>query len=337
MDTLTHALVGISLTGLAFGNPEIAQNPEAQQAIFIATFIGSQGPDFDIIYRCKSKVSYYQHHRGLSHSILTLGIMSLITSLLLNQLIPEAQLPTILFWTLLAAFLHVGMDLLTPYNLNLFKPINEKTFSWNIMFIIDPFVLSILGIGIVLWLLTPLHPFDIFSFAFIVIGLYLLLRTVIYAYLLNYLRKKIVALKPGFKRFTLMPCFLPTKWDLTLENEKQITTGQISILPIEISFDKTFSKHSGRNASKLINRTYQMPEIQAFLKEAKHLHIETEELSNGYLVKWIDLGHRFRNRYPYTAFIILNYNLEILYADFGWRSKKIPSWLYQEGYLTKKF
>ena len=328
MDTVTHALIGVGLAGLAIGNPEISQNPSVPQALFWATCIGSQGPDFDIVYRLKSKASYYNHHRGLSHSIPTLTLMSLATSLVLKLIFPQAALWTLSFWTIVAALIHVGTDLLTPYNTKILEPLSKKALSWNIMFIIDPFLIIVFSVGIVLWGSTILSSQTIFSFCFVLSGLYLLLRISIFTMVSFNLKAQLTKnFGQKVEKYTLMPRLLPAKWDLVVETDKVIQLGTVSIFPFDLNFNEELIKTSDIFKTKLIMKNSTSPEIEAFIKEAKHLFVEVKTFGEGYWMEWIDLGHRVRNKYPYTAITILDSELETIYIDFGWRQKKIPSWI----------
>lgn len=58
MDSLSHGLIGLAVAGLS-GHPFSLNDP-----IYLATAIGAQAPDFDIIVQLKDNFSYIKQHRA---------------------------------------------------------------------------------------------------------------------------------------------------------------------------------------------------------------------------------------------------------------------------------
>ncbi|MBB6444106.1 metal-dependent hydrolase [Bacillus benzoevorans] len=85
---------------------------------------------------------------------------------------------TFLFWTFLAILLHVLFDICNIYGTQALRPWNQKWIALNILPIFDPFIMSLLVLGTVLWILG-FSPGMVFSFVYILILLYILLRYVI--------------------------------------------------------------------------------------------------------------------------------------------------------------
>ena len=69
MDTSTHVLMGLGLASLAQVDPIVSGNEALTQAVLIGTVIGSNAPDFDILYHLKGNNSYLKNHRSHSHSL----------------------------------------------------------------------------------------------------------------------------------------------------------------------------------------------------------------------------------------------------------------------------
>ena len=83
MDTSTHVLMGLGLASLAQVDPIVSGNEALTQAVLIGTVIGSNAPDFDILYHLKGNNSYLKNHRSHSHSLPVLPIWAILISLLI--------------------------------------------------------------------------------------------------------------------------------------------------------------------------------------------------------------------------------------------------------------
>ena len=121
--------------------------------------LASETPDLDIVTALGGSVSYLQHHRGITHSLVgapfvaagTLAIVYLIYCLLLwrgrkLKLAPNWLL--LYFYALLAAVLHIFLDFTNSYGVRPFAPFNRKWYSWDILFVIDPILLVVLILAV---------------------------------------------------------------------------------------------------------------------------------------------------------------------------------------------
>ena len=55
MDTFSHIVIGFGIGALAQMDPAVSSNQTLSQAVILGVVIGSNAPDFDIIYRLKRK------------------------------------------------------------------------------------------------------------------------------------------------------------------------------------------------------------------------------------------------------------------------------------------
>ena len=150
MDNLTHTLtaVAISQTGL---------NRKTRFAT-LTLIVAANAPDLDIVAGLKSSIAYLHYHRGITHSILGIVCLAIILTGLMylagKSARPKPGLPLKAGWLMLAALLgttsHLLLDFTNQYGVRLFLPFSGRWYAWDIMFIFDPLLLSllILGLGI---------------------------------------------------------------------------------------------------------------------------------------------------------------------------------------------
>jgi inner membrane protein len=117
--------------------------------------LASEAPDADFAAALGGSVSYLQHHRGFTHTLLgapfvaafVLAIVYGIYRLLLRRgrkpkLAPDWRL--LYLYALMAALIHILLDFTNSYGVRPFAPFNWKWYSWDILFVVDPIILTVL-------------------------------------------------------------------------------------------------------------------------------------------------------------------------------------------------
>ena len=153
MEPLTHFLTGACLGRSGFNR---------RTALATATMtLAAEAPDLDVFESLKGPVFGFGHHRGFTHSFLGLvpvealvvGFIYLIWRLR-GRKIKNPNLPPhwgLLFgFAYLAGLTHILLDFTNNYGVRPFWPFSEKWYSWDIVFIADPFILVLLVGGLVL-------------------------------------------------------------------------------------------------------------------------------------------------------------------------------------------
>jgi inner membrane protein len=135
----THTFVGfaISRTGLAKWVPHAT----------MTAVIAANLPDIDIVAEIGSMPSYIEHHRGITHSIVGVPLLSL-------ALAGGLYAFTRNFWrtfvvALIAMATHPALDFSNPYGYRPFLPFNGTWYYGDTVFIIDPIMDLILLLGII--------------------------------------------------------------------------------------------------------------------------------------------------------------------------------------------
>ena len=151
MDNLTHTLTGIAISQAGF-------NRKTRYAT-LALVIGSNLPDIDSVSGFWGSVTYLEHHRGITHSIIgvaTLGIALAAGIYLLGKRArPKATGPPLDGrWLLLACCVATGSHLLfdftNSYGVRPFLPFSGQWYAWGIEPIVDPllWLALIAGLGL---------------------------------------------------------------------------------------------------------------------------------------------------------------------------------------------
>ena len=123
--------------------------------------LAAEAPDIDVVGNFKDPVFGFAHHRGFTHSFLGLifvsalvvGFVYLIWRVRGKKLKDPALPPrwVVLFgFAYLAGVVHILLDFTNNYGVRPFWPFNEKWYSWDIVFIVEPAILIFLVGGLVL-------------------------------------------------------------------------------------------------------------------------------------------------------------------------------------------
>ena len=147
MDNLTHTLFALAM---AKGGLEQV-TPRATAALLI----GANLPDIDLVTLFWGNIHYLDYHRGFTHSILGIILGALILAVIIywaNHLIRKAPLPPALWRLFLVALAgtasHLLLDYTNSYGIRPLLPFNGQWFAWDIVFIVDPWILLILFLGL---------------------------------------------------------------------------------------------------------------------------------------------------------------------------------------------
>jgi inner membrane protein len=148
MDGLTHSLVG--LTSAKAGLARLSPYTTA------ACILSANAPDIDVVsFFFGGRWALLQHHRGVTHSVIgTLVLGALIPSILFaieraiarwRKMAPTIKYRGLLLASLIAAATHPVMDWTNNYGVRPLLPWNGRWFYGDLVFIVDPYLVLILG------------------------------------------------------------------------------------------------------------------------------------------------------------------------------------------------
>ena len=122
--------------------------------------LAAEAPDLDVLSRFGGPAFGFAHHRGFTHSFLgipidaaaVVGFVYLIWRLRGRKVNDPNLLPRwglLFFYACLAGLSHILLDFTNNYGVRPFWPFSEKWYSWDIVFIFEPIMFSILLLGLI--------------------------------------------------------------------------------------------------------------------------------------------------------------------------------------------
>jgi inner membrane protein len=131
--------------------------------------LAAEAPDLDVLSRLKGPAFGFAHHRGFTHSFLgvpidaalVLGFVYLIWRLR-GRKINDPDLPPrwglLFLFACLAGLSHILLDFTNNYGVRPFWPFSGKWYSWDIVFIFEPIMFSMLLLGLIApWLFSRIE------------------------------------------------------------------------------------------------------------------------------------------------------------------------------------
>lgn len=149
MDPVTHLMTGacLSRTGL---------NRKTAYATLVMT-LAAEAPDLDIVWWIRGPVAAFEHHRGITHTLVGAPFVALfvVAAVWLYNRWRKRKPQQPVRWKLLYAFAllavlsHLLLDFTNNYGLRPFFPFNPRWYSWDIVFIVEPVILAALLVALV--------------------------------------------------------------------------------------------------------------------------------------------------------------------------------------------
>jgi len=152
LEPITHLLTGACLSRAGL-------NRKTGLAT-LTCVLAAEAPDADVLYYFRGSVTAFQHHRGFTHTFLgapivaaaTLaGVYAIYRLMKLRDWQPKhpPHWPLLFVYALIAALSHIFLDFTNNYGVRPLAPFNPRWYSWDIAFIVDPFILTALFLGLV--------------------------------------------------------------------------------------------------------------------------------------------------------------------------------------------
>jgi inner membrane protein len=142
MDNLTHSLTGLMLSQAGLKR----FYPRATLLLIVSANI----PDIDVVAIARGPLYYFEHHRGITHSIAALPVMALLSALIACAF-GRTMRGWLVAWGLagIGVASHLLLDWTNIYGIRLFLPFSAE---WVHLDLINLFDLLIWGVLLLGWL-----------------------------------------------------------------------------------------------------------------------------------------------------------------------------------------
>lgn len=302
MDPVTHGIIGLGIAALS-GEPT-SINP-----ITIGSVLGAMSPDIDIVVKYWGDYKYLKHHRGPTHSILSLLGISIIISTVLFFIFNDYSFSKIFIWTFLGCLSHTFFDGLNSYGVRPFMPFTKKKFLANILMLYDPILtalslaLVIINVEVKIKLLIALSTLVIY------ISFRLLMKNRVEKVI-----RKNYTLDTNNDEIHVLPDLTNFfKWDFIIKAQDYKIVGRMNYLnnKEEIITKLDHSNHS------LIQKAHSTP-LGKYFKEFTSSIVHTEVIikDDKIVLKLIDLRYYLKNNFMHHATIEFNSDKEHISSTF---------------------
>ncbi|MDR6549664.1 metal-dependent hydrolase [Paenibacillus qinlingensis] len=324
MDSASHLLFGVSLSGLACLAPGVVQEPTVVQAILAGTLIGSYAPDLDTVARLRGYGSYVRIHRGVTHSLPALFLWPLLISLPLAAVFGVWEHYFSLFlWTFLAVVCHVGLDALNVYGVQCLRPFTKKWIHLDTLCLYDPFLFVLHGAGAILWFVVwrgeaGSHIGEMYALIFAATLLYIGTQASQRNALMKLVEKEI-KLTTGVCR--LVPSLSWFYWQFIYESETSFYLGEIRSGKVVVLEQYSRKNYNSEGSHPIVKATMGTEGVRSFLHYAQNIYVCWNVKNDGYEVQWRDMRFWYKRKFSFGVDVQLDGNMNVVSDRIGMDKK----------------
>jgi inner membrane protein len=318
MDTSSHILIGFGLAALAQSDPVVSGSDALTQAVIIGSVIGSNAPDFDILYKLKGSSSYNKNHRSHSHSLLLLPIWALLIVMTLVLFFQNISYLHLFLWVFLSVIIHVVSDLLNVHGTQVLLPFKREWISFDTIPLVDPFITIVHLVGF--YCLLYFKPDVLFASIYSIIILYILLRFFYRSWITQQLREHFLRAST----IKVIPRASLLKWDIYIETKEDFLFG--CYLLNSLTIEHVTSKKTA--FPDVMEKCPAHQTINDFLSSTNYAFPFVKKQKNGYFIFWKDLRFRQKKFFSYLAIVYLSPDGRQIYSTYS-------GWLYSLKQLRK--
>jgi inner membrane protein len=281
MFNTTHTFVGIL----------VAQTGAGKWAKYgtLTAVIASNLPDIDSVAGLWGTATYLEHHRGFTHTLIGTPILALLLSLVMTAF--SENFGKTYAIALIAMATHPLLDFLNPYGVRPFLPLNSTWYYGDLVFIFDPYLDSILLIGIlVAWRsrLRQVAAWTCMATALAYIGVRIQLHAQAQAKL-----EVLVSDFPAVEQLEVLPQMMsPLRWDGIVKWDGRIAKYNVGASDPDRFIPTTPTPPNfvayRRSASEIADAAATSRSAAALLCFARFPMVRIEQAAGGYRVTFID-------------------------------------------------
>jgi len=225
--------------------------------------------------------SYLHHHRDLTHGVVGAPLLALAAAGALRLGLAGARFLPLLGCSLLGAGLHVLMDLWTSYGTRALSPFDRTWYAWDTVFIVDPWVLLLLGAGLVAWR-SPQLARQLASLSLGLVAAYVGARFLLHAQAVATARERV----PRAVRLAALPHPLsPLRWRIIADTGPDYWIGTLSLE----GDSPPLARRPKRSETPAVGIARRSEVAAIFLDFSRFPWLEVADDPEGTAVTWSDL------------------------------------------------
>lgn len=310
MDTGTHIVMGVAISGIALADPVIAADTTTMYAAVGGIVIGSLIPDVDTVLKLRNNAVYIRHHRGITHSIPAVVLWPIVLTLLLTLLLPGANIFHVWAWTFLAVFLHVFVDIFNAYGTQALRPFSQKWVAIGVINTFDPIIFVLHVLAIALWSFN-FNPLSIFISLYTIIFFYYLLRFAVKRAVKHAVSNRL----PDATEIIISPTIRFFQWRIVASSDQHHYVGRAYGRAITI-YDR-FNREPIPDFPE-IKAALDDSNVKAFTEFSPIYRWEMTKIKDICEVRLIDLRYRSNDYYPFVAVAHIDKDLNVVNSYTGW-------------------
>ncbi len=292
MDTLSHTLLGIAVAGLS-GHPLSFSDP-----IYLASIIGAQAPDFDIIARVRGSFALLRQHRAFSHSVPGLVMWSSLITAGFFFASPGTPLDTVFIWSFLGGLSHIIIDFFNAHGAAVLWPFSRERKSFSLLNVFDPLLLAIM----LTVFAQGLPERDTSLLFFASTGLYTTMRYLLKVRAANLLKRNFD--NNTISRMLVMPSLKSIFfWDFVVETSDQYYVGQVGAFHQALTIHTELAKQTLSPVAQGAQKTV-LGEFFSSFTPFSYFSEHHDHDHHGKLVHIYDLRYFFNQSFLHSATII---------------------------------
>lgn len=284
MDPVTHGLAGAVMKHLGF------QRKRAMGVMVSA----SLAPDIDYLSRLGGTASFLEHHRGITHSVFALFLVPLSIAILAGGRKDRGYYYCLGF---LAYAFHIMLDLTNSYGVRILSPIDDRYFSLDLNFIIEPYV----TVGLLLAFLIARRSKDkgrkIAVYFFLLFFLYTGAKHMLHERAEEYLKARLD--DQAIQRVTPLPGGL-FRWWYVSESKDGPVVGVVDMFTDGVYAHRRYPR---QGKSELMEASKDTSAVRAYLSFAQNPYAEVINEVRGARVVWRDLSYAYLRNDRLTAWV----------------------------------
>lgn len=262
--------------------------------------LASNLPDVDLATSFQGATAYLEHHRGFSHGILGGPLLALALALALRVTLRGARLIALLLCSAIGIASHVFMDLWTSYGTRVLAPFDRRWLTFDLVFIVDPWILALLMVG-ALWRRGALQAPGIASAALGLVLAYVGGRAVLHAQAVDQARAQLSGRTVA--RIAALPSPAnPFAWRVLADTGDAYWTGLVNLR----HRSAPLRRREKRREDEAVARARETSAVASvFLDFSTFPWLEVHETEEGTAVVWRDLRFENPGREAFVAKVVV--------------------------------